>query len=102
MAENSHFAEVSVRFFKILFCPTSWFILKQLDNLPSLSMSDSQLGCASLTICSQTTRPRLASNATRLSFLGGKRCLFLVFPNNFEEVTNTSLIIRSKFYEVIV
>ena len=24
--------QVSVYFFKIIFCPTSWFILKQLDN----------------------------------------------------------------------
>ena len=52
MAENSRFTEVLVRFFKMIFCPTSWFILKQLDNLPSLSMNDS----ASLTICSWTTR----------------------------------------------
>ena len=27
MAENSRFAEVSVRFFNTIFCPTSWFIL---------------------------------------------------------------------------
>ena len=32
--------------------PCSCFILKQLDYLPSLSMSDNQLGWASLTICS--------------------------------------------------
>ena len=31
---------------------TSKFILKQLDYSPSFSTSDSQLGCASLTICS--------------------------------------------------
>ena len=42
MAENSLYAEVSVWLFKIIFsCPTSWFILKQLDNLPSLSKGDS-------------------------------------------------------------
>ena len=35
MAEDSCFAEVLVRFFKIIFCPTGWFILKQLDNSPS-------------------------------------------------------------------
>ena len=50
MAKNSNFPVVSIRFFKIIFCPTSWLILKQLDNSPSLSMSDSELGCASLTI----------------------------------------------------
>ena len=33
-------------------------ILKQLDYSPSFSTSDSQLGCASLTICSQKTRAR--------------------------------------------
>ena len=43
MEENSRLAEVLVCFFKIIFCPTSWFILKQLDNSPSLFMSDSQL-----------------------------------------------------------
>ena len=32
------------------------FILKQLDYSPSFSTSDSQLGCASLTICSKQTR----------------------------------------------
>ena len=30
--------------------------LKQLDKSQSLSMSDTQLGCASLTICPQTTQ----------------------------------------------
>ena len=30
--------------------------LRQLDNSPSLSMSDRQLDCASLTICSQATQ----------------------------------------------
>ena len=35
--------------FKIIFCPTSWYILKQLDNSSSLSTSDCQLGCASWT-----------------------------------------------------
>ena len=37
---------------------TSKFILKQLDYSPSFSTSDSQLGCASLTICSQKARAR--------------------------------------------
>ena len=55
-AENSLFTEVSVRLFKTIFCPTSWFMLKQLDNFPSLPMSDSPVHCASLSICSQTTR----------------------------------------------
>ena len=32
------------------------FILKQLDYSPSFSTSDSQLGCASLTICSKKTQ----------------------------------------------
>ena len=32
------------------------FLLKQLDYKPEFSMSDSQLGCASLTIRSQKTR----------------------------------------------
>ena len=44
MTENLRFSEVSVRFFKIIFCPTSWFKLKQLDNLPSLSMSNLLIG----------------------------------------------------------
>ena len=35
---------------------TSKFILKQLDYSPSFSTSDSQLGCATLTICSWKTR----------------------------------------------
>ena len=39
-AKGINFQSVSVGFFEIIFCPTSWFILKQLDNLPSLSMSD--------------------------------------------------------------
>ena len=30
-------------FFQITFCLTIWFLLKQLDNSPSLSMSDTQL-----------------------------------------------------------
>ena len=34
------------------------FILKQLDYSPSFSTSDSQRGCASLTICSYKTRAR--------------------------------------------
>ena len=55
---NPSFAKVLVHFFQIIFCPSSWFTLKQLDNLPSSSMNDSQLGCASLTINSQTTRTR--------------------------------------------
>ena len=37
---------------------TSKFILKQLDYSPSFSTSDSQLGCASLTMCSYKTRAR--------------------------------------------
>ena len=37
---------------------TSKFILKQLDYSPSFSTNDSQLGCASLTICSYKTRAR--------------------------------------------
>ena len=41
MTENSCFAKVSGRFFKIIFYLTSWFMLKQLDNLPLLSMSNS-------------------------------------------------------------
>ena len=37
---------------RLIFCPNNilfniWFILKQLDNFSLLSMSDSQLGCAS-------------------------------------------------------
>ena len=32
-----------------------------------------------------------ASNATRPSFSQNKQCLFLVFLNNFDEITNTSL-----------
>ena len=43
MAENSYFAEVLLCFFKIIFCPTSLFILKQLDNEPSLSVSESSV-----------------------------------------------------------
>ena len=38
--DNPRFVEVSVHFFKMIFCPTGWFILKQLDNLPSLFTSD--------------------------------------------------------------
>ena len=62
---------VSVHFFKIIFCPTSSLILKQLDNSPSLSMSDSQLVCALLTVCcidnsgslsNCTTIPNLVDN----------------------------------------
>ena len=34
------------------------FILKQLDYLPSFFTSNSQLGCASLTICLWKTRAR--------------------------------------------
>ena len=65
MTEDSRFPEVSDRFFKIIFCPTSWFILKQLDNLPSLSISYSQLnGSVSLTICSQTICSSLLSNCS--------------------------------------
>ena len=60
IAKDSHFTDVSIHFFKMIFCPASWFILKKLDNSPSLSMSDSQTrlisGCASLTICAWTTR----------------------------------------------
>ena len=48
---------------------TSKFILKQLDYLPSFSTSDSQLGCASLTICSYKTRARslIVNYNTRLA-----------------------------------
>ena len=52
ITDNSRFAEVSVCLFKIISCLISWFMPKQLDNLPLLSISDSQLGCASLAICS--------------------------------------------------
>ena len=52
MAGNSNFGEVFFYFIKIIFCPTTWFILKQLDHSPSLSVSDSQLDYASLTVCS--------------------------------------------------
>ena len=46
-------AQVSIHLFNIsLFYPTSWSILKQLDNSQSSSMSDSQVGCALLNICS--------------------------------------------------
>ena len=38
MVENLRFTDVSVRFFEIIFCPTGWFILKQLDNSLSLSI----------------------------------------------------------------
>ena len=31
------------------------------------------------------------SNTTRPGFFAKKQCLFLVFRNNFEEITNTSL-----------
>ena len=41
MAGNSRYvAVVSVCLFKIIFCLTSWFLLKQLDNLPSLRKND--------------------------------------------------------------
>lgn len=43
MAENLCFVDVSFSFLKIVFCPTNWFILKQLNNA-SLPVSDSQLG----------------------------------------------------------
>ena len=56
--KRTFFRDFSKFQFKIMFCPTSWFILKQSDNLPSLSMNDNQLGRATLTICSQTTRTR--------------------------------------------
>ena len=91
IAENARFAEISVRFFKIVFYPTSWFILKQLDNLPSLSISDSELGCATLTICSWTTRARC------LPYLM-QRWRFATQPFNYQDLTialqdmgNTSL-----------
>ena len=49
-----HFDKISDQFlyifFQITFCLTIWFILKQLDNLPSFSMNDSLLNCALLTI----------------------------------------------------
>ena len=41
MAENSLLSQG----FSMMFYPTKCFILKQLDNLPLLSMSDSQLSC---------------------------------------------------------
>ena len=50
-----------------------------------------------------------ASNSTRPSFSQKKQCLFLVFWNNFEEITNTSLfftktirLLNLNFYETIV
>ena len=47
-------------FFFFLCTETTYgkYILKQLDYAPSFSTSDSQLGCAWLTICSWKTRAR--------------------------------------------
>ena len=61
MAENSHFVNVSVRFFKIILFVllVGLYILKQLDNSPSLSMNDSQLDFALLTISAHNRQPGL-------------------------------------------
>ena len=52
LSKIPYFVEVSICFFKIIFCLTSWFMLKQLNNSLLLFMSDSQLDCASLTTVS--------------------------------------------------
>ena len=38
----------------------------------------------------------MSSNATRPSLSQKKQCFFLVFRNNFEEITNTSLFLLIK------
>ena len=49
--------------------------------------------------------PGAARNATTSSFFASKRCLFLIFWNNFEEIKNTSLFLLKQldyslnFYE---
>ena len=70
--KNVGFAEVSVRFFKIIFCPTCWFILKQLDHLTL------KIYLIHLNVEFENTQP-LMTNLSKIVFKRFNLALFLYF-----------------------
>ena len=40
--KNSRFTKVSICLFEIIFCPTSWLMLKRLDNPQPSALADNQ------------------------------------------------------------
>ena len=80
---------------------TTKFILKQLDYSPSFSTSDSRLGCASLTICSQKTRARslivnyysLTSRWVVAEYLPSRKVARSIFCQYFLRLKGTIIIL---------